>query len=72
MELQVTGQAAQAAAVEALLEEKEVPVANVVLATAGGGDPAAYATELEKLQAWVDGSLDAYRVRFSAFFSLSL
>lgn len=65
MELQVTGQAAQAAAVEQLLEDKEVPLQNVVLATAGGGDPTTYANELFKLQTWVDGSLDAYRVRAS-------
>lgn len=61
LELQVTEQGAQAAAVEKLLSEKEVPLEDVLLATAGGGDPSSYASELSKLQNWVDGSLDTYR-----------
>lgn len=62
LELQVTGQATEAAAVQQLLAEKEIPTQSVLLATAGGGDPASYASELSRLQAWADGSLDSYRV----------
>lgn len=35
----------------------------VLLATAGNGDPDTYASEYAQFEAWVDGSLDAYRVR---------
>ena len=64
LELKVHGESAQTAAVQQLLGgNKEVPLANILLATAGSRDPTSYATELFHLQAWVDGSLDAYRVR---------
>jgi hypothetical protein len=68
LELQVTEQGAQAAAVEKLLGDKEVPLEDVLLATAGKGDPSSYASELSNLQNWVDGSLDTHRVRIIIIF----
>lgn len=68
LELLVTEQGTQAAAVEKLLSDKEVPLEDVLLATAGRGDPTSYASELSKLQNWVDGSLDTYRPELSHMF----
>lgn len=68
LELQVTEQGTQAAAVEKLLGDKEVPLEYVLLGTAGRGEPSSYASELSKLQIWVDSSLDTYRVRTVVYF----
>lgn len=51
------------AAEQLWLHNKNDALNKVLLATAGQGDPASYASQYAQFEDWVDGSLDAFRVR---------
>lgn len=67
LELEVKGgQAVQSDAAEELwLHNAHGALGEMLLGTAGKGDPTIYASQYSQFETWVDGSLDAYRVSFN-------
>ena len=62
LQLEIKEAGAEEMALAQLLDSEDGVVENLLFSTAAEGDPAAYAAAYDRLAAWVDSSLDLYRV----------